>query len=64
MYTNAHAAIREDPVFKPTDKSKDWKSESLKYKARKLSYAERQVNIASKIEKFKAGGDAEDDDEE
>ncbi|KAJ7368355.1 hypothetical protein DFH08DRAFT_831174 [Mycena albidolilacea] len=66
VYTNAHAAIREDPTFKPTDKSKDWKSESIKHRSKKLTYAERKQNIATKIEKFKAGGDAaaeEDDDE-
>jgi large subunit ribosomal protein L5e len=63
IYTNAHAAIREDPTFKPTDKSKDWKSESLKYKTKRLTHAQRQANIASKIEKFKAGGDAADDDD-
>lgn len=66
IYTNAHAAIREDPTFKPTDKSKDWKSESVQYKDKRLTHAQRQSNIAAKIEKFKAGGNAdeEDDDDE
>jgi len=63
IYTNAHAAIREDPTFKPTDKSTDWKSESVKHKAKRLTHAQRQANIAAKIEKFKAsGGVAEEDD--
>lgn len=64
IFTNAHAAIREDPVFKPTDKSQDWKAESLKYKTKKLTHAERQANIAAKIEKFKAGGASADADED
>ncbi|KAK7061768.1 hypothetical protein R3P38DRAFT_2831443 [Favolaschia claudopus] len=67
IYTNAHAAIREDPVFKPTDKSKDWKAESSKYRTKKLTYDERKQRIADKIERFKATGGAEeagDDDDE
>jgi len=64
IYTNAHAAIREDPAFKPTDKSKDWKSESVKHKAKRLTHAQRQANIAAKIEKFKASGGVKENDEE
>jgi len=64
IYTNAHAAIREDPTFTPTDKSKDWKSETVKYKAKRLTHAERQANIATKIEKFKASGGAQDKEDE
>jgi len=63
IYTNAHAAIREDPAFKPTDKSKDWKSESVKHKAKRLTHAQRQANIAAKIEKFKASGGVKENDE-
>jgi large subunit ribosomal protein L5e len=68
IYTSAHAAIREDPVFKPTEKTKDWKAESLKYKVHRLTHAQRKDAIQSKIQMFKAGGDAdmevaEDDDE-
>jgi large subunit ribosomal protein L5e len=65
IYADAHAAIRADPTFKPTEKAKDWKAEGLKYKKSKLTHAERQVNIAAKIERFKAGGgakNAEDDE--
>jgi large subunit ribosomal protein L5e len=62
IYTNAHAAIREDPTFKPTDKTKDWKAESLKYKVNKLTLAERRERIAVKIEKFKSGAGDEDDE--
>ncbi|ESK88438.1 60s ribosomal protein l5 [Moniliophthora roreri MCA 2997] len=64
IYTNAYAAIREDPSFKPTEKSKDWKAESLKYKVPRLTLEQRKQRIAEKIEKFQADGlDKEDDDE-
>ena len=62
IYSSAHAAIREDPTFKPTDKSTDWKSESAKHKAKRLTHAQRQANIATKIAKFKANGGVENDD--
>jgi len=58
IYSNAHAAIREDPTFKPTEKSKDWKSETLKYKQPKLTHAQRKQAIEAKIAMFKAGKDA------
>ena len=64
IYTNAHAAIREDPTFKPTDKSTNWKSESVKHKAKRLTQAQRQANIAAKIEKFKVSGGVVEADEE
>lgn len=64
MYTNAHAAIREDPTFKPTDKSKDWKEETKKHKAVRLTHAQRQERIAAKIEIFKAGKAAVESDED
>lgn len=69
IYENAYAAIREDPTFKPTEKSKDWKAESNKYKVTRLTKEQRQERIQKKIQEFKAnGGDAmeaeeEDDDE-
>lgn len=65
IYQNAYAAIREDPTFKPSDKSTDWKSESLKYKAVPLTHEQRQERIAAKIEAFKSGqsADADEDDE-
>jgi large subunit ribosomal protein L5e len=67
IYTNAYAAIREDPVFKPTEKSKDWKAETLKYKKTRLTHAQRKANIQERIEAFQAGGGApaeEDEDDE
>jgi len=63
MYTNAYAAIREDPTFKPTEKTKDWKAESLKYKTHKLTLEERRARIQAKIEAFQAGADAAEDEE-
>ncbi|KDQ12695.1 hypothetical protein BOTBODRAFT_34150 [Botryobasidium botryosum FD-172 SS1] len=66
IYTNAYAAIREDPTFKPTEKKKDWKAESLKYKTDRLTHAQRKEAIAGRIQAFHAGREAaaeEDDDE-
>jgi len=64
IYTEAYAAIRADPTFKPTDKSKDWKAETKKYSTPRLTNAQRKQNIEAKIAKFHAGADAADDDEE
>lgn len=64
IYTNAYAAIREDPTFKPTEKTKDWKAESAKHRTPKLTLAQRKANIAAKIEKFQAGGAEEDEEDE
>lgn len=56
IYENAHSAIREDPSFKPSDKtSKDWAAESKKYKATKLTYEQRKAKIQEKIAAFNAG---------
>ena len=54
IYTNAYAAIREDPTFKPTEKTKDWAAESKKYRTRKNTLAERKARIQEKIEAFQA----------
>lgn len=66
IYTSAYAAIREDPTFKPTEKEKDWKAETLKYSTPRLTGEQRKVRIDAKIKAFKAGQEAaaEDDDEE
>jgi len=64
IYTNAHAAIREDPTFKPTDKTKDWRAECKKYSTPRLTLEQRKARIQTKIEAFKAGGGAEDENEE
>ncbi|KAG9099688.1 60S ribosomal protein L5 [Ceratobasidium sp. 370] len=63
IYTNAYAAIREDPTFKPTEKDKDWKAESIKHRTPKLTYAQRKENIQQKISMFRAGQAAGDEDE-
>jgi large subunit ribosomal protein L5e len=65
IYTNAYAAIREDPTFKPTDKEKDWRAESKKYATTRLTLEQRKAKIQTKIEAFKAsGGAAADEDED
>lgn len=65
MYTNAYAAIREDPSFTPTEKTRDWKAESLKYKMRKRTLEERKAVIQAKIKAFKdSGGEVHADDDE
>ena len=64
IYKNAYAAIREDPVFKPTEKSQDWKAESLKFKVHRRTHAERKAAIQAKIEAFQANGGAEEEEEE
>ncbi|KAF8525331.1 60S ribosomal protein L5 [Gautieria morchelliformis] len=65
LYQNAYAAIREDPTFKPTEKPKDWKAESLKYKVARLTKDQRQERIQKKIQEFKeSGGDAMEEDAE
>ncbi|KZV75188.1 hypothetical protein PENSPDRAFT_600557 [Peniophora sp. CONT] len=67
IFQNAYAAIREDPVFKPTEKSKDWAAESKKYRSPRLTLEQRKAKIQEKIEAFQANGGAieeEDEDDE
>jgi len=64
IYTNAYAAIREDPTFKPSDKTQDWAPESKKYKSVRLTLEQRRTNIQAKIEAFKAGKNAAEEDED
>jgi len=64
IYQNAYAAIREDPTFKPSEKTKDWKAESLKYKTHRLTHEQRKTAIEAKIQAFKAGGNAAADEDE
>jgi large subunit ribosomal protein L5e len=64
IYKNAYAAIREDPVFKPSDKTKDWSEESKKHHATRLNDAQRKEAIQAKIAKFQAGKAAAEDDDE
>ncbi|CAG8981403.1 hypothetical protein HYALB_00009615 [Hymenoscyphus albidus] len=58
LYQEAHKAIREDPHKKVDDagekKSKDeYKKESLKYKGRKLSKAEKMERVKTRIAEIK-----------
>jgi len=62
MYTNAYAAIRENPKFEPTSK-KNWKEESLKFKVHRRTHEQRKEAINEKIAAFKAGVEAGGDDE-
>jgi large subunit ribosomal protein L5e len=68
IYTNAYAAIREDPLFKPTEKDvAHWKAESDKNRSKRLNLAQRKERIQAKIEAFGAGKGAAaggDEDEE
>jgi len=64
IYKNAYAAIREDPTFKPTEKDRDWATETKKHMTPRLTREQRMQNIAAKIEAFKAGADAADDDDD
>ena len=59
LYTEAHAAIREDPFKKYTSdapkKSKDeWKAESKKYKSKKLTKEEREAGIKERMAALKS----------
>lgn len=55
IYREAHGKIRENPVFKPTEKDQDWKTISDKHRPKRRTYEERKAAIAEKIEAFKAG---------
>lgn len=64
IYSNAYAAIREDPSFKPTEKdTAKWKSESAKHRPGKLSHAQRAERVQEKIAAYKAGKLDEEDSE-
>ncbi|KAF8341541.1 uncharacterized protein EI90DRAFT_2965930 [Cantharellus anzutake] len=64
LYTNAYAAIREDPTFKPTEKTTDWKAESKKYKVPRLTNEQRKARIQEKIKALRGEGEAEADDDD
>ncbi|ODV78849.1 uncharacterized protein CANTADRAFT_68552 [Suhomyces tanzawaensis NRRL Y-17324] len=57
LYTEAHAKIRENPVFKPTEKKftkEQYAAESKKYRQVKLTKEQRDAKIAKKIAEFQA----------
>ena len=70
LYTSAYAAIREDPVFKPTEKDvAKWKKESSAQRSGKLTREQRRQRVEDKIAAYKAGKidavvEEEDEDEE
>jgi len=54
MYTEAHAAIREDPFKKyeseaPKKSKEEWKEESKKYKVARLTLEERREKVKQRI---------------
>ncbi|AMD19788.1 HCL363Wp [Eremothecium sinecaudum] len=52
IYAEAHAAIRADPSFKPTEKKftkEQYAAESKKYRQVKLTKEERKARVAAKI---------------
>ena len=65
VFTNAYAAIRENPEFTPKEKDvAKWKSESQKYRTPKLTKEQRDARIEEKIAAYRAGQASEDEDEE
>lgn len=59
LYTEAHAAIREDPFKKvesdaPKKTKEEWKAISKKFKAQKSTKAEKQKRIQEKIKQILA----------
>lgn len=58
LYTEVHAKIREDPNMADPDagpkKSKaEWKAESLKFRTKKLTHAERKQRVQERIAELK-----------
>jgi len=59
IYKDAHANIRADPVFKPTEK-KDYK-DSKKYKKYRLNHKQRRNKIEQKITAYKRSIEEEEE---
>jgi len=59
IYKDAHANIRADPVFKPTEK-KDYK-ESKKYKKYRLNLKQRRNKVEQKISAYKRSLEEEEE---
>ncbi|KAJ9104762.1 hypothetical protein QFC19_003903 [Naganishia cerealis] len=65
IYSNAYAAIRENPTFKPTEKdTAKWTAESKKQRPGKLNREQRASRVQDKIAAYKAGRLGEDEDSE
>jgi len=64
LYSEAYAKIREDPVFKPTEKDVEkWKKASVPTKDKRLTKEQRTRRVEEKIAAYKSGR-AEVEDEE
>lgn len=59
IFSSAYEKIREDPEFKPTEKTKDWAAESKKFRQPRLSKNQRDERIQAKIKAFQEGQDEE-----
>ncbi|CEJ93107.1 Putative 60S ribosomal protein L5 (CPR4) [[Torrubiella] hemipterigena] len=62
LYTEAHAAIREDPFKKvessePKKSKEEWKAISKKYRATKLTKAQKEERVQEKIKTLLAAQD-------
>ena len=58
LYTEAHAAIRENPNKKyesdaPKKSKAEWKAESLKYKQTRLTYEQRKERVQARISELR-----------
>ncbi|KAK1688736.1 ribosomal L18p/L5e family protein [Colletotrichum godetiae] len=58
LYTEAHAAIREDPWKKEESENKktkeEWKAESKKYKTKRLTKEEKEQKVKERIAAYRA----------
>lgn len=59
IFSSAYEKIREDPEFKPTEKTKNWAAESKKFRQPRLSKNQRDERIQAKIKAFQEGQDEE-----
>jgi large subunit ribosomal protein L5e len=59
LYADAHKQIREDPFKKeesdePKKTKEEWKAESLKYRQKKLTKAEKEEKVKARIQELKS----------
>ncbi|CAG8444461.1 6245_t:CDS:2 [Ambispora leptoticha] len=62
VYKNAHAKIRADPSFTPTNKTKDYKTAFAKYHKKRLNLKQRRNKVQQKIASFKRAQAAEEEE--
>jgi len=58
MYKEAHAKIRKNPIFTPTEKKTD---QSKKYKKYRLNLKQRRNKVEQKIAAFRRAQEGEDE---